>query len=177
MAYPRSWCLTPAYRSDPCSDWIRAVHPGRMAARLHLSASMDPLARKVSIGFPGGSLTATRGLLIELFGEELANTAAPVASSVSVNGHTRVRVIGGDATSVGSYSYGRKKYPTGSAGGGSGGEPIRFLVGADYWTARLSGSHQALNDWLASGPGSGASSLIYKSEKGTTYGPFAQVVA
>lgn len=148
-----------------------------MAAYLHLFLSMDALARKVSIGFPGGSLTATRGLLEALFGPELVSSAVPPVATVEVASHSRVRVIGGDATAVGAHSYSRKKYPTGQRGGGSGGEAIRFLVGSDYWTARLSGSHQALNDWLASSPGSVGGPIMYRSEKNTPYGPFGAPAA
>lgn len=133
---------------------------------------MDEKARKISIGFPGGSLTATRGLMEALFGSALANTATPEVGTVSVQGHTRTRVIGGGGTSVGGYSYNRVKYPTGQGGGAAGGEPIRFVVDGSEWTVRLNGSHQDLNAWLATSPGSGATSLIYKSEKGTSYGPF-----
>lgn len=148
-----------------------------MAAYLHLFLSMDALARKVSIGFPGGSLTASRGLLHALFGEELVNTASPDVAAVQVDSHSRVRVIGGPSTAVGAHTYNRKKYPTGQRGGGSGGEAIRFLVGSDYWTARLSGSHQALNDWLATSPGTVSAPIMYRSEKNTPYGPFGASAA
>lgn len=133
---------------------------------------MDPKARKISLGFPGGSLTATRGLLEALFGVNLVNAGQFGQSTVSVNGHSRVRVIGGASTPVAAHNYVAKKFPTGQSGGGSGGEAIQFLVGGDWWTARLSGSHQDLNTWLSGSPGSSTAALQWRSEKGTTYGPF-----
>lgn len=133
---------------------------------------MDPKARKISIGFPGGSLTATRGLLEALFGTNLVNASQYGEATVSVQGHSRVRVIGGASTPVQAHNYVAKKYPTGQRGGGSGGEAIQFLYGGDWWTARLSGSHQALNDWLSDSPGSGTQAIQWRSEKGTSYGPF-----
>jgi len=133
---------------------------------------MDPKAREISIGFPGGSLTATRGLLEALFGTNLVNSSQYGEETVSVQGHSRTRVIGGASTPVAAHSYVAKKYPTGQRGGGSGGESVQFLVGGDWWTARLSGSHQALNDWLSDSPGSSTSALQWRSEKGTPYGPF-----
>jgi hypothetical protein len=61
---------------------------------------MDPKARKISIGFPGGSLTATRGLLEALFGTNLVNSSQYGEETVSVQGHSRTRVIGGASTPV-----------------------------------------------------------------------------
>lgn len=136
--------------------------------------AVDPQARKISIGFPGGSLTATRGLIEALFGAELADPGTPSSATVDVDPHSRVRVIGGPATAVAGHTYTRKKYPTGQFNGGGGGEPIKFVLGDADWTARLSGSHQALNDWLSTKPGSVATSIYWKSEKGVPYGPFAQ---
>jgi len=134
--------------------------------------ALDPLARKISIGFPGGSLTATRGLLEALFGADLVKAAQYGEATVSVQGHSRTRVIGGASTPVAAHDYKAKKYPTGQRGGGSGGEAIQFLMDGDWWTARLAGSHQALNGWLNTKPGSSSKTLLWRSEKGTPYGPF-----
>lgn len=133
---------------------------------------MDPQARKISLGFPGGSLTATRGLLEALFGANLVNASQYGQSTISVQGHSRIRVIGGASTPVAAHNYVAKKYPTGQRGGGSAGEPVRFFYNGDWWTARLTGSHQALNEWLSGSPGAGTQALLWRSEKGTPYGPF-----
>jgi hypothetical protein len=137
--------------------------------------AFDPKARKMSVGFPGGSLTATVGLLEALFGTELVSPEEPSTAQVSVDSHTRVRVIGGPATAVAGHTYDRKKYPTGQFNGGSGGEAIRFQLNGSDWTARLSGSHQDFNDWLVTKPGNGTAPIYWRSEKGVPYGPFAQV--
>lgn len=107
-----------------------------------------------------------------LFGANLVNAAQYGESTVSVQSHSRVRVIGGASTPVAAHNYTAKKYPTGQRGGGSGGEAIQFLYGGDWWTARLTGSHQALNDWLSTSPGASTSAIQWRSEKGTPYGPF-----
>lgn len=133
---------------------------------------MDPLARKISLGFPGGSVTATRGLLQAVFGTDLVNAQQFGEATVSVQGHSRVRVIGGASTPVAAHSFTKKKYPTGQRGGGSGGEAIQVLVDGDWWTMRLTGSHQEFNDWLASNPGNNTAAIQWRSEKGTPYGPF-----
>lgn len=136
--------------------------------------AVDPKARKLSIGFPGGSITATRGLIEALFGTELADPANAPTASVSVSGHTRVPVIGGAATAVNGHTYSLKKYPRGSFNGGGGGEAIRFVLDDADWTARLTGSHQDFNDWLVTKPGTANTSIYWKSEKGVPYGPFPQ---
>lgn len=132
----------------------------------------DPKARKITIGFPNGSLTATQGLLEAVFGEGLVQSSQYGSKNVSVNGHSRTRVIGGPTTAVRQHNYTLQKFPTGAQAGNSGGEPIRFSYNGKWFTARLHGSHQSLNDWLQDGPGVGIRPRLWKSEKGTPYGPF-----
>lgn len=124
------------------------------------------------MGFPGGSLSATRGLLVALFGPALVNAAQTGTDAVSVKAHSRTRVIGGPATSVSATNYSRVKYPSGRSNGGAGGEAIRLFVGGDWWTARLTGSHQDFNSWLESSTWASGVTAMWRSEKGTTYGPF-----
>jgi len=135
--------------------------------------ALDPKARKVALNFPGGSLTATRGLLEATFGADLTGAGGTsVNSTVSVSGHSRTRVIGGSSTNVASSSYVRKKFPTNVNGGAAGGEAIALLVGGRYWTGRLSGSHQAFATFLKGASFFNNHTLFWRSEKGTQYGPF-----
>lgn len=134
--------------------------------------AMDPLARRLTIGFPGGSLNAARGTLEALFGEALVEQQLNETAEVTRRSHSRVRVIGGESTGVASANYTRTKYPQGSAAGAAGGEPIRMFVDGDWWTARLSGSHQAFNAFLEGSSWGSGKNAIWKSERGTPYGPF-----
>jgi hypothetical protein len=135
--------------------------------------ALDPKARKVALNFPGGSLTATQGLLEAIYGPNLSGAGNSVTTAtVSVSGHSRVRVIGGGSKTVSSYNYSRKKYPTAVNGGAAGGEPIALLVDGKYWTARLSGSHQEFCDFLTGSSFFQSQPLFWRSEKGTQYGPF-----
>jgi hypothetical protein len=135
--------------------------------------ALDPKARKVALNFPGGSLTATRGLLEAIYGPNLTGAGESVTTStISVSGHSRVRVIGGPSTSVAANSYVRTKFPTAVNGGAAGGEPIALLVGGKYWTARLSGSHQDFATFLRTSSFFQNAPLFWRSEKGTSYGPF-----
>lgn len=139
--------------------------------------AIDQNARRVTMGFPGGSLSATRGLLVALFGPELVNASQTGTASVSVQSHSRVRVIGGAATAVSSTTYTRKKFPSGRSNGGAGGEAIKLMVAGDWWTARLTGSHQDFNDWLENSTWASGNTAMWRSEKGTTYGPFTPSTA
>lgn len=139
--------------------------------------AVDPNARKLTIGFSGGSLTATKGLLEAVFGPDLVKQATDETISISRRSHQRFRVIGGAATSVGGSSYTRKRYPQGGQSGAGGGEPIRLFYGGDWWTARLSGSHQSFCQFLRSSEWGSGENAIWKSEKGTSYGPFSSNAA
>lgn len=135
--------------------------------------ALDTQARKVALNFPGGSLTATRGLLEAIWGPNLTGAGESVTTStISVSGHSRVRVIGQAGVSVAASNYVRKKYPTAVNGGAAGGEAIALLVGGRYWTARLSGSHQDFADFLVGTSFFQNAPLFWRSEKGTQYGPF-----
>lgn len=133
---------------------------------------VDTNARKLSLGFTGGSLTATRGLLVQIFGEALVQQNELQEITVNRAGHSRVRVIGGDSTAVKSSSYTRKRYGTSNRGAAAGGEAIRIFVDGDWWTARLNGSHQAFNAWLGGSTWASGKVVMWQSEKGKGYGPF-----
>jgi hypothetical protein len=143
-----------------------------MAASRPLPMAADPNARRISIGFSGGSLSGSRGLLTAIFGPALVNAAMNGSQDVSVKGHTRTRVIGGPSKSIAANSYLRSKFPSSRSNGGAGGEAIRILVDGDWWTARLSGAHQDFNYWLENSTWASNKTVLWKSEKGTAYGPF-----
>ena len=130
-------------------------------------------AKKIALNFPGGSLTATKGLLEAIFGPNLTGAGENVTvGTVTVSGHSRTRVIGGPSTAVGGYSYTNKKYPTTVNGGASGGKVVMLLVGGKYWRARLSGSQQNFADFCAGASFFFDGAFFFKSERGKGYGPF-----
>ncbi len=134
--------------------------------------TLDPKARKLSINFPGGTLTATRGLLEAVWGPQLIETAEPAVATVSVSGYLRQRLIGGPTKTVAANTYTRKKYPVSVASGAAGGEAIMLNVSGKWWTARLSGSHQAFCDFLRGSTFYQNAPLLWKSQRGKGYGPF-----
>jgi hypothetical protein len=135
--------------------------------------ALDTQARKIALNFPGGSLSATKGLLEAIFGPNLTGAGGQVeTSTVSVSGHSRQRIIGGPSKAVSAFNYVRKKYPAADAGGPAGGEAIALLVNGSWWTARLTGSHQSFCDFLTGASFTMSGALLWRSEKGTKYGPF-----
>lgn len=135
--------------------------------------TLDPKARKVAMNFPGGTLTAPLGLLEAIWGEQLISGQTPETASVSVSGYTRQKLIGGPSKTVSANTYTRTKYPVGSASGAAGGEAIALQVGGKWWTARLSGSHQAFAAFLRGSSFFLSGPLFWKSQRGTKYGPFS----
>ena len=129
----------------------------------------DPKARKFSINWSGGYLTATRGLLESLYGPNFMDTVgAGKAKDIAVKGHTRTRVIGGPATVVAPHSYSLIDYPRKLKGGSAGGQPILIQVGDNWWSARLGGSVQDFKAFLA-GVGKPLSAFVFATERGGEY--------
>lgn len=134
--------------------------------------TLDPKAKKMTLTYPGGSITATRGLLEAIFGPALIQSELNESKTVNRARHDRRVVIGGPVTSVKPASFTLKRYGTVAGQGASGGEEIKFMVGADFWTARLYGSHQAFAEYLKGATWQSGSACVFYSEKGKKYGPF-----
>lgn len=132
----------------------------------------DPRARKMTLTFPNGSLTASRGLLEDVFGPALVNSEIGEARTVQRDSHTRSDYPGGPRTAVRGSTFNLKRYGKPNAAGNSGGEPILLYVNGDPFTARLSGSHQAFCDFLQNGTWQSGNDAYWKSQHGTPYGPF-----
>jgi hypothetical protein len=135
--------------------------------------ALDPQARDVRIPYAGGSVSMTRGLAEAIFGTDFAPLESqPVPTTVSVRGHDRVRVIGGDTTTVAAHNYTYDKYPTTQSSLAEGGEPVMItLTDGSSWTARVSGPLNEFATFLADN--TTIDNVFFKSQRGTNYGPFA----
>jgi len=134
--------------------------------------ALDPLARDVTIPFPGGNCNCTRGLAETLFGADLgALESNPVPTNVSVRSHQRVRVIGQPATTVGAHNYTYDKYPTALSGLAEGGQPcLVTLNDGSSWTIRVSGPLNEFATFLRDN--TTQTGIFFTSQRGTKYGPF-----
>jgi hypothetical protein len=129
----------------------------------------DPKARRFSLTWADGYLTASVGLLEALYGPDFSNkVGAGQSKTISVKGHTRQRRIGGPTTTVGTYDYNMIEYPRRVSGGAAGGQPIRIEAGGSWWTARLGGSVQDFKAFLA-GTGKPTKTFQFMTEKGGLY--------
>jgi len=134
--------------------------------------AQDLLASRVSVGFSGGTLTATRGLLEAVFGAQFVQDALTAEKSVSRRAHSRRRKIGGPTTGVSAAQYTVPQVASTSGGQALGGEAIRVQVGGKWWTMRLTGSHKSFNSLLGSGLFGGGKVVFWRAESGRRYGPF-----
>lgn len=130
------------------------------------------LYRKYTISFPGGSLTASKDVLASIFERDnLPDTCSPEVIQVSCKESLRTRYPGDtEFKRVQPYTYTKKNYSNGSSSKNAAGEPIRFLINDDFWTARLNGSHQDFMDYLCANRSSLKDGFtLWKSQRGKTY--------
>lgn len=136
---------------------------------------LDPKAQHYSIGFPGGYISATQGLLETVWGTNFLDKAGQgKTKTVNVKTYTRYRVIGGGPRVVGNHSFTLTRYPHKLMGGPAGGQEIKIKVGTSYWTARMGGSIQNFKAWLL-GAGKPQAEFLWVSEKGAVYSSAAKI--
>jgi hypothetical protein len=132
----------------------------------------DPKAKNLTVNYAGGSLTMAIGTLESLFGED-AEILAPVpeTETVTVKSHSRTRVIGQASSSVTGYSYENIQWPTSQANNAAAGEACLFSWegSSGTWTGRVTGALSALGVFLVA---NATKTVVFRSERGTKYGPF-----
>lgn len=135
----------------------------------------DPLARKITLNYDGGSLTMTQGNFISLFGEDSSIFGAdgqPVSHGVKA--HTRTRVIGGVSTNVTAHTRDFIQWPTNSRDAAAGGESVTMeWIGSEGpWDCRVSGPLWKLGTFLQT---SSPKSVWFHAKGGKGYGPFQKI--
>jgi hypothetical protein len=130
------------------------------------------LYRNYTISFPGGSLTATKDVLLSMFeSDNLFDTCSPETKTVSRKGYNWTSYPGSsDVRLVSETTYELKNYSNGGNSRAAAGEPIKVLINNDFWTARLQGSHQDFMDFLCENKSSLRDGFTYwVSQKGSPY--------
>lgn len=129
------------------------------------------LYRRYTLSFPGGSLSATKDVILSMFeAENLPDLCSPEEISVSRKESSWTPYPGATSTRVEATTYTKKNYSNGSSGRAVGGEPIQILINGDYWTARLTGSHQNFMDYLCQQKDSLKDGFTFwRSQKGKPY--------
>ena len=131
----------------------------------------DDLFKNFTVSFPGGSITATKDVLLFMF-KDPAQLETCGAESVDVvrKQHPRTLYPGGPSVQVKETPYKKYNWSNGGTSRAAGGEPIAILINGDLWTARLSGSHQAFMAYLCSNRSALAPGFTYwESQKGKPY--------
>ena len=130
-------------------------------------------ARQITLNYEGGSVEMVIGNAKDIFGDDFAGLdPGPASVQVSVKSHSRTRVIGGPSTSIGSYSYTYKQWPTSQASNAAAGAVILMTWegSGGAFTGRVSGSMADAASFFASNT---KKVLAFRTERGTEYGPFA----
>ena len=142
-----------------------------MELRFVPNAVTADLYRNYTISFPGGSLTATKDVLLSMFEDDnLFDTCSPETKEVSRKQYGWTAYPGGDSRLVQATTYTLKNYSNGGNSRAAAGEPIKVLINNDFWTARLVGSHQSFMDFLCANKSSLRDGFTYwVSQKGSPY--------
>ena len=131
-----------------------------------------PKAKGLTLNYTGGSLEMTVGALESLFGADAEIlTPVPETETVTVKSHSRTRVIGQPPSNVTGYSYENIQWPTSQANNAAAGEAVLLAwEGSDGdWTGRVTGALSAFGVFLAA---NSTKTVVFRSERGTKYGPF-----
>ncbi len=134
----------------------------------------DADARNVTLNYENGSIEMAIGNAKSIFGADFAGlTPEPEQASVTVKSHSRVRVIGEDATTVSGYTYEYTKWPTSQAGNGASGRIILMSwTGSEGdFSARVTGSFADAGTYFSDNT---TKTIEFRSERGTKYGPYSQ---
>ena len=132
---------------------------------------MDPDAQELKLKYDGGSIAMPYGNMRSLFGDgAVLQLQDGVDYTGTVRAHSRVRVIGGDASAVTSHSRSYTKWPTSQASNSAAGRAckIRWTGSEGWWTARYTGAAADLLSFLAA---SAAKPVEFVTSRGTEYGP------
>lgn len=129
------------------------------------------LYRDFTVSFPGGSIKATKDVLLSMFADPSAlDTCSPEEIDVDVPQFERTMYPGAPKRIVQPFTYKKRNYSNGGTSRAAGGEPIAVLINGSYWTARLTGSHQAFMDYLCDNRDALAEGFSYwKSQRGKAY--------
>ena len=129
-----------------------------------------------TINFEGGSLTAARGVFLAMFDAENDISACQSTDVTRKrSSHFRTAYVGAPPKSVKEANWTQKKFQSQTKSVAAGGEAIQLRINGEWWTARLSGTHEALMTFLCDNAGDLKDVISWRSERGTLYGPIGSL--
>jgi len=134
--------------------------------------------KESSLAFPGGTLTAAYGNLIQTLDVNMIGFSCNVSTkNVSVKETTVTRTIGGASSVRKAYNYTKKQFNKKNSSLAAAGYQVRIRTGIGEYTARLTGSMEDLATYLCSNAAAIYDSVYVYSPRGAEYGPFTSTVA
>ena len=129
--------------------------------------------KESAVSFAGGTLSAAYGNLIQTFAlGSIGFDCNLPTKSVSVPAATVTRTIGGASTQRASYQYTKKQFNKKNSSLAAAGYPVRIVTEVGEYTARLTGSMEALATFLCNNGAAIYDSIYVYSPRGAEYGPF-----
>jgi len=129
--------------------------------------------KESAVSFDGGTLTSSYGNLIQTLAlGSIGFNCNPSTKSVSVPAATVTRTIGGASTQRASYQYTKKQFNKKNSSLAAAGYPVRIVTSVGEYTARLTGSMEALATFLCANRAAIYDSIYVYSPRGAEYGPF-----
>jgi hypothetical protein len=130
-------------------------------------------SKERSIAFNGGTLTAAYGNLIQTFSlDTIGFSCNPPTKNVTVRETTVTRVIGGASSPRTAYQYTKKQFNKKNSSLSAAGYPVRVVTSVGEYTARLTGSMEALATFMCDNGAALYDSVYIYSPRGAEYGPF-----
>ena len=133
----------------------------------------DRWTKESSLSFPGGTITSSYGNLIQTLAiDTIGFNCNPTTKNVSVPQATVTRTIGGATSQRKAYTYTKKQFNKKNSSSAAAGEQIVIRTAVGDYTARLTGSMEALATYLCNNGAAIYDSIYVYSPRGAEYGPF-----
>lgn len=167
----------PAYLAVVCTSHMEDTPTLMFATRPTVPTVGTPeyerWSKESAIAFDGGTLTAAYGNLIQTLSlDSIGFSCNTPTKQVSVTSSAPVLTIGQPAGTRKAYTYTKKQFNKKNAGGAAAGEPVRIVTSVGEYTARLTGSMEALATFLCNNSAAIYDAFDVYSPRGAAYGPF-----
>lgn len=134
-------------------------------------------AKEYSLSYQGGSITSAYGNLIQTINfAGIPMACNSTTKNVSVGASSVVRRIGEPATSRKAYTYTATRFYKKNGSLAAGGEPIRVITDVGEYTARLTGSMEALATYICANRGQLYGDVTIYSPSGSRYSFTASLI-
>jgi len=133
-------------------------------------------SKESALSYPGGSLSAAYGNLIQTLNVAGDLDACNVNSiNVSVSASNPVLKIGGTPITRKAYTYTKKQYNKRNSSLAAAGMPVTIVTDIGSYQARMTGSVQAFAEYICRNSGLLYGTVYMYTDRGAQYGPYNPV--